>query len=97
MRYICVNKFKNMSKTAMIRARTEPRLKEEVESIFSELGITSTEAINMFYKQVRLRKGIPFEIKIPNKVTRKTFNDSDNKKNRKSFKNINDLLKDLKS
>lgn len=86
-----------MSKTAMIRARTEPRLKEEVESIFSELGITSTEAINMFYKQVRLRKGIPFEIKIPNKVTRKTFNDSDNKKNRKSFKNINDLLKDLKS
>lgn len=86
-----------MSKTAMIRARTEPRLKEEVESIFSELGITSTEAINMFYKQVRLRKGIPFEIKIPNKVTRKTFDDSDNKKNRKSFKNIIDLLKDLKS
>ncbi|HAX50222.1 MAG TPA: type II toxin-antitoxin system RelB/DinJ family antitoxin [Ignavibacteria bacterium] len=86
-----------MSKTAMIRARTEPRLKKEVESIFSELGITSTEAINMFYKQVRLRKGIPFEVKIPNKETLKAFKDSDARKNLKTFKNINDLLKDLKS
>ncbi len=86
-----------MSKTAMIRARTEPKLKKEVESIFSELGITSTEAINIFYKQVRLRKGIPFEVKIPNKVTRKVFNDSENGKNLRSFKDINKLLKDLKS
>ena len=86
-----------MSKTAMIRARTEPRLKKEVESIFSELGITSTEAINMFYKQVRLRKGIPFEVKIPNKETLKAFKDSGARKNLKTFKNINDLLKDLKS
>lgn len=86
-----------MSKTAMIRARTEPKLKKEVESIFNELGITSTEAINIFYKQVRLRKGIPFEVKIPNKVTRKVFNESENGKNLKSFKDVNKLLKDLKS
>ena len=86
-----------MSKTAMIRARTEPKLKKEVESIFSELGLTSTEAINIFYKQVRLRNGIPFEVKIPNKLTRKSFKDSESDKNVKSFKNIDELLKDLKS
>jgi DNA-damage-inducible protein J len=86
-----------MSKTAMIRARTEPRLKKEVESIFNELGITSTEAINIFYKQVRLRNGIPFEVKIPNKITMKAFKDSETGKNVKSFKNVDKLLKDLKS
>ena len=86
-----------MSKTAMIRARTEPKLKKEVEFIFGELGLTSTEAINIFYKQVRLRNGIPFEIKIPNKLTRKTFKDSESGKNVTSFKNIDELLKDLKS
>jgi DNA-damage-inducible protein J len=86
-----------MSKTAMIRARTEPKLKKEVESIFEKLGLSSTEAINIFYKQVRLRKGIPFEIKIPNKVTRETFEKSDRRKGLKSFRTVNDLLKDLKS
>lgn len=86
-----------MPKTAMIRARTEPKLKKEVESIFNELGITSTEAINIFYKQVRLRKGIPFEVKIPNKITRKVFKDSENGMNLRSFKDVNKLLKDLKS
>lgn len=86
-----------MSKTAMIRARTEPKLKKDVEVIFNKLGLTSTEAINIFYKQVRLRKGIPFEIKIPNKTTVKAFKDSESGKNLKSFRNIDKLLEDLKT
>ena len=86
-----------MSKTAMIRARTEPKLKKDVEVIFNKLGLTSTEAINIFYKQVRLRKGIPFEIKIPNKTTLKAFKDSESGKNLKSFRNIDKLLEDLKT
>jgi DNA-damage-inducible protein J len=84
-------------KTAMIRARTEPKLKKDVEIIFERLGISSTEAINLFYTQVRLKKGIPFEIKIPNKATMKAFRDSENRKNLKAFNNINDLLKELKA
>ena len=58
-----------MSKSAMIRARVEPELKEEVESIFKELGITTTEAITIFYHQVKVKKGIPFELNIPNEIT----------------------------
>lgn len=85
-----------MSKTAMIRARTEPKLKKEVELIFNKLGLSSTEAINLFYKQVRLRKGIPFEIKIPNKVTRETFEKTDKRKELRTFKTIDAFLKDLK-
>lgn len=85
-----------MSKNAMIRARTESKLKREAESIFKKLGISPTEAINIFYNQVRLRKGIPFEIKIPNKVTKDTFDKSNKRKSIKTFKSVEDLLTDLK-
>ena len=84
-----------MLKTAMIRARMEPKLKNEVEKIFRILGLTSTEAINLFYKQVKIYNGIPFEIKVPNKQTLKAFRDSDAGKNLKKFKSIDDLLTDL--
>ena len=58
-----------MAKSAMIRARTEPSLKDRVEKIFRSLGLTQTEAINIFYRQVALHNGLPFEVKIPNKET----------------------------
>ena len=48
-----------MAKSAMIRARVESDLKDEVEQIFRILGLSTTEAINLFYIQVRLRKGLP--------------------------------------
>jgi DNA-damage-inducible protein J len=70
-----------MAKTATIRARIEPRLKQEVEELFEEMGLTTTEAINLFYRQVKLRKGLPFNIVIPNKTTEKVFKDTDVKRN----------------
>jgi len=70
-----------MPKTEMIRARIEPDLRKEVENIFSELGLTPTTAINMFYRQVKLIKGLPFTIRIPNETTIQTFKDTDEGKN----------------
>lgn len=59
-----------MSKTETIRARVEPELKTSAEHIFQELGLTASSAITLFYKQVTLRGGIPFDIRIPNSETR---------------------------
>ena len=70
-----------MAKTATIRARIEPRLKREVEKLFAEMGLTTTEAINLFYHQVMLRKGLPFSVVIPNKKTEKVFQDTDVRRN----------------
>lgn len=78
----------------MIRARIEPALKEEVEGIFYRLGINATEAINLFYNQVRLRKGIPFEIRIPNYTTRKAINEARSGKGKK-FNSLEALITDL--
>ena len=66
-----------MSKSAMIRARVEPELKAEVEEIFRELGMTTTEAITLFYHQVRSRRGIPFDVSIPNETTLTTAQKTD--------------------
>ena len=58
-----------MTKTAMIRARVEPELKHDAEAVFTQLGLSATEAITLFYKQVTLRHGLPFAVNIPNAQT----------------------------
>ena len=54
-----------MAKTANLYARIEPEVKEQAESILAALGIPASNAINMFYKQIILQRGLPFEVKIP--------------------------------
>ena len=66
-----------MSKTAMVRARVEPDLKEHAEAIFHKLGLNATQAITMFYKQVEMRSGLPFEVAILNDQTEKTLKSTD--------------------
>lgn len=66
-----------MSKTSTVRARIEPDLKDKAEHIFRRLGLTATQAITLFYKQVELRNGLPFEVVIPTETTRRTLDDTD--------------------
>jgi len=54
-----------MAKSANLYARIEPDIKEQAESILSALGIPASNAITMFYKQIILQKGLPFEVKLP--------------------------------
>lgn len=53
------------AKTANLYARIEPDVKEQAEKILSALGIPASNAINMFYKQIILQKGLPFAVKLP--------------------------------
>ncbi len=53
-----------MAKTESLYVRMEPELKEQAEGILSSLGISASSAINMFYRQIVLKRGIPFELKL---------------------------------
>ncbi len=53
------------AKSANLYVRIEPDVKEQAEEILSTLGIPASNAINMFYKQIILNRGLPFEVKIP--------------------------------
>jgi DNA-damage-inducible protein J len=65
-----------MAKSEMIRARVEPELKHKAELVLESLGMTPTEAITLFYKQVTLYRGLPFPVRIPNAATRKALQDA---------------------
>ena len=54
-----------MQRAAMIHARMEPELKQNVETIFRTLGMTTTEAVTLFYKQVKMQHGLPFAVEVP--------------------------------
>ncbi len=54
-----------MAKSANLYARIELDVKEQAELILAMLGIPASNAINMFYKQIILQRGLPFEVKLP--------------------------------
>ena len=54
-----------MAKSANLYARIEPDIKEQAEMILAELGIPASNAITMFYKQIILQNGLPFEVTLP--------------------------------
>jgi len=82
-----------MIKTATVRARIQPKLKDHAENIFHRLGLNPTQAITIFYKQVELRGG--FDLAIPTATTRQTFNATDAGRDLTICKDAADLFQKL--
>ena len=82
-----------MSKTAVIHARTEQNIKTQAENILKTLGLTTTEAINIFLHQIIINNGLPFEVKITNKETLEALNDSKENKDINTYDNFDDFMK----
>lgn len=90
------SKDKQMTKSTMIHARIEPTLKHDAEKMLSELGLNMTQAITLFLQQVRLNRGLPFEVKLPTQQTQKALHELD-KREGKKFSSIDDLFDDLEN
>ena len=60
-------------KTAVVHARMEPRIKRQAEGVLHALGLSPTEAIRLFYRQIILRRGLPFAVVVPNARTAATL------------------------
>lgn len=84
-----------MIKTATVRARVEPGLKADVEKLLHSLGVSTTEAITMFYSQIRLRKGLPFPVEVPNETTRRTFDATDRGKDLNTYDSLDEMFEAL--
>ncbi|HAS81424.1 MAG TPA: type II toxin-antitoxin system antitoxin, RelB/DinJ family [Verrucomicrobia bacterium] len=84
-----------MNRSATIRARVEPGLKDDVEKLLHRLGVTTTEAITMFYSQIRLRQGLPFPVEVPNATTRKTFEATDRGEDINTFNSLDKMFEAL--
>ena len=83
-----------MAKTAMLNARIEPELKSDVEEIFEKLGLTTKQAVTLFFKHVKNHKGLPFDVRLPNAETKRAIEDARKGKVRR-FRSVNALAKEL--
>ena len=85
------------TKTAIVRARLEPKLKKKAEKIFEIVGLTESEAVRLFYKNVVLTRGLPFSLSIPNQETKLAIEDARRGEFSIKHDSINSLFLDLKS
>ncbi|MBI5384309.1 MAG: type II toxin-antitoxin system RelB/DinJ family antitoxin [Verrucomicrobia bacterium] len=84
-----------MSKTATIRAQIELGLKEEVDKILSDLGLTTTQTIQLLYNRIREDRRLPFPVETPNKLTARTLRESKVGRNVRRFASKQELYTDL--
>ena len=84
-----------MSKSVTLSVRMDPELKREADKVFRQLGLTASQAIVLFYKQVELHQGLPFAVRLPNATTRRALEEAQERRNLKNFENVDDLFEDL--
>ena len=79
-------------KTAVVHARMEPGTKRGAESVLLELGLSPTEAIRIFYRQIVLRRGLPFTVAVPNATTAATLESSRRGKDVQAFESLDAMF-----
>lgn len=86
---------RHSGKTQMVHVRIDPKLKKSAERVFTGLGISTTEAIRLFLRQVELHRGLPFPVSIPNEETiaaLREANDATALKRYRSFREVREQL-----
>ena len=83
-----------MAKTATIQVRVESEIKRDAEKVFTALGLSATEAITLFYRQVALYQDLPFTVKIPNAETRKAIRQARSGDGLIHYRSVDDLMTD---
>jgi DNA-damage-inducible protein J len=84
-----------MPKTETIRARVDAKLKAQAEAVLEKLGLNASEAIRLFYKQVALRKGLPFDVAIPNAATRRAMQDVEQGRDLTRYRDTDEMFEKL--
>jgi DNA-damage-inducible protein J len=82
-------------KTTVIHTRIDVDLKIGAENVLKQLGLSSSEAVRMFYRQIELNQGIPFDVKIPNKLTAETLSKSARDEDVYQASDVDDLFDQL--
>ena len=85
-----------MALNDVVRARIDENVKKNAEDIFGEIGLTTSQAINIFFKKVISERGIPFELKVPSDRLKHSIKEAVEQKTVK-YNDINEMIKDLKS
>ena len=86
-----------MLKTSTIQTRIDPIVKKNAQKILNQLNMSMSEAISIYLAQITLHNGIPFEIKIPNKITANTLKNTENMEELHTVNSVEELFQELDS
>jgi DNA-damage-inducible protein J len=81
-----------MPRSETIRARVDPSVKAEAEAVFAGLGLSASQAITLFYRQVTLTQGLPFAVRLPNAETRDALAQARARQDLTPFDSVADLM-----
>jgi DNA-damage-inducible protein J len=86
-----------MPKTATVTVRLDPKVKQDAQKILDKLGITTSQAVTMYFNQISAEKGLPFRPHILNAETEHVIQNARAGKNLHTAKDIDDLFAQLES
>jgi DNA-damage-inducible protein J len=81
-----------MAQTSVVHARIDPSTKEATERILESLGMSPTEAIRLFYRQIAMRGEFPLELRVPNATTAAALSKADAGEEVEHFSNTKELF-----
>ena len=84
-----------MMKTETIRARISPELKHDAEQVLSAVGLSASQAISLFYKQLVYHRGLPFDVKVPNKETVEAIRQAQSGAGLTRYDNASQMIDDI--
>lgn len=80
------------TKNELIRARVDGQTKAQAEAVLDSIGLSMSEAVRLFAKQIALRNEFPLELKVPNSLTRQALTDSETPQKLEEIDNISELF-----
>jgi DNA-damage-inducible protein J len=86
-----------MAKTEYVHVRIEPEIKHDAENVLAEIGLSTSDAITLFFKQIALFRGLPFPVQVPNERTRRAIAEARERENLETFDRFDDWVKEAQS
>ena len=86
-----------MAKDSKLNIRINSSLKEAVEKILMQLGLTTSEAVTALFYQIKMQRGLPFSIHIPNEKTLKAIEETEKGEGLTEYENVGNMVKDSKN
>jgi DNA-damage-inducible protein J len=87
----------HMAKTEYVHVRIEPEIKHDAENVLAEIGLSTSDAITLFFKQIALFRGLPFPVQVPNEKTRRAIAEVRNREKLETFDSFDDWVKEMQS
>jgi DNA-damage-inducible protein J len=84
-----------MIKSAIVSAHIDPEVKRAAEEVFADIGLSVSDAVELFYRQVERTNGLPFEARVPNEETRQALKEAEHRTGLTSHDSVQGMFDDI--